>query len=144
MCSHDKVPNWPLIVFFSSFLSSSVSFFKQLFNCFCGKIFCWKYSYREMILYIVIYKCVQRRKYINGFSQWGSMHELFLKMMTGGKDTVSVNARFPNLIKSYWSTLHILLLVLPHRRKNITENLVVTQQILFTSQHPCIEKRNRC
>lgn len=37
------------------------------------------------------------------------MHELFLKMMTGGrvcgKDTVSVNARFPNLIKSYRSIL---------------------------------------
>lgn len=40
------------------------------------------------------------------------MHELFLKMMTGGqvcgKDTVSVNARFPNLIKSYRSILNIL------------------------------------
>lgn len=54
-----------------------------------------------MILYIVLYKCVQRRKYINGFSQWGSMHELFFGDEDEGKDTESVNARFPNLIKSY-------------------------------------------
>lgn len=32
-----------------------------------------------MIFYIAIYKCVQRRKYINGFSQRGSMHELFFE-----------------------------------------------------------------
>ena len=37
----------------------------------------------------------------------------------GGKDTVSVNARFPNLIKSYRSASDILVIVL---LKNNTEN----------------------
>lgn len=51
----------------------------------------------------------------------------------GGKDTVSVNARFPNLLKSYRSTLDFGL-CLTSQNKNITENPEVTQQIhLFTS-----------
>lgn len=82
---HDKVPNWPSIVFLSLF-SHPVDFFEAFvwLLFFCENIFfCWKYRYREMILYIVIYKCVQKRKYINGFSQWGSMHELFLKKQAG-------------------------------------------------------------
>lgn len=87
-----------------------------------------------MILYIVLYKCVQRRKYINGFSQWGSMHELFFKDDDGGKDTVSVNARFPNLIKSYRSTFNILVFVFSHRNKNISEFPEVTEQMTCTSQ----------
>lgn len=59
-----------------------------------------------MIFYIAIYKCVQRRKYINGFSQWGSMHELFLKDGRGW-GTLFVNARFPNRIKPYRFMLNI-------------------------------------
>lgn len=43
-----------------------------------------------------------------------------------GKNTVSVNARFPNLIKSYRSTLDISFFVLPHRTKTTHKNLVVT------------------
>lgn len=41
-----------------------------------------------MIFYIAIYKCVQRRKYINGFSQRGSMHELFFEDGGGVGDTI--------------------------------------------------------
>lgn len=59
-----------------------------------------------MIFYIAIYKCVQRRKYINGFSQWGSMHELFFKDGRGW-GTLVVNARFPNRIKPYRFMLNI-------------------------------------
>lgn len=106
---------WLCFFFFFSLLLFFFFFFFQAIVCFCGKIFCWKYRYREIILYIVIYKCVQRIKYINGFCQWGSMHELFLKMTTcrGG----GVTARFPNLIKSYRSMLNILLFVLPQKKK---------------------------
>lgn len=49
-------------------------------------------------------------------------YELFLKTMTWGrgeghgKDTVSDNARFPNLIKSYQSILNILL-ISHHQKK---------------------------
>lgn len=53
--------------------SSNCLFFRGFF------LFSWKYRHREMIFYIAIYKCVQRRKYINGFSQRGSMHELFFE-----------------------------------------------------------------
>lgn len=59
-----------------------------------------------MIFYIAIYKCVQRRKYINGFSQQGSMHELFFED-GGGWGTLFVNARFPSRIKPYRLMLNI-------------------------------------
>ena len=59
-----------------------------------------------------------------GFLSGGSMHELFLKMMTGGKDTVSVNARFPNLIKSYRFTLDTL--VFSHRTRTSLVTLLNT------------------
>lgn len=62
-----------------------------------------------MIFYITIYKCVQRRKYIIGFSQRGSMHELFLKTAGGGGGgtILFVDARFPNRIKPYRFMLNI-------------------------------------
>lgn len=44
-----------------------------------------------MIFYIAIYKCVQRRKYINGFSQRGSMHELFFEDGRGGGGHLSMH-----------------------------------------------------
>lgn len=72
-----------------------------------------------MILYIVLYKCVQRRKYINGFSHWGSMHELFLKMMKGGKATVICQCTFPksNQIILVHSAYFVVFFVSPHRTK---------------------------
>lgn len=78
-------------------------------NCFVFPwiFFSWKYRHREMIFYIAIYKCVQRRKYIIGFSQRGSMHELFFEDGRGVWGTLFVNARFPNRIKPYRLMLNI-------------------------------------
>lgn len=107
------------------------------------RFFSEKYRYREMILYIVIYKCVQRRKYIKGFSQWGSMHELFLKMMTGERTlylSMHVSQIYSNHIRPLW----ILVFVLPHRRRKITGNFEITQQVLFTSQRSFIKKKSHC
>lgn len=103
VCSYKKCQTGPRLCFCSFILT----LFEQLF------VFLWKeffflkeYRYREMIFYIAIYKCVQRRKYINGFSQWGSMHELFFKDGRGW-GTLVVNARFPNRIKPYRFMLNI-------------------------------------
>lgn len=63
-----------------------------------------------MILYIVIYKCVQRRKYIHGFSQWGSMHELFLKMMTGER-TLYLSMHVSQIYSNHIGPLWILVFV---------------------------------
>lgn len=48
-----------------------------------------------MIFYIAIYKCVQRRKYIIGFSQRGSMHELFFEDGRGGVGDAICQCTFP-------------------------------------------------
>lgn len=84
-----------------------------------------------MILYIVLYKCVQRRKYINGFSQWGSMHELFLKGDNGGGGTVSINARFPNLIKSYQAFFEDFGIFLKHPIREIPERQLKSPALIF-------------
>lgn len=70
-------------------------------------------------------------------------YELFLKMMTWGRgegtwvhtDTVSDNARFPNLIKSYQSILNILL-ISHHRQKNKSQIIPFfpEQKFLFKSK----------
>lgn len=93
-----------------------------------------------MILYIVIYKCVQRRKYINGFSQWGSMHELFLKRMTGagGRGGHCIcQCTFPK--SNQIISVHSGYLVLSHRSK-------ATQKVLwypFTSKHLLLLKKKK-
>lgn len=108
-------------VFIFCFFCSSIC----LIVVFCGKIcFCWKYRYREMILYIVIYKCVQRRKYINGFSQRGSMHELFLKM-TRGKGHCICQCTFPK--SNQIISVHSGYFVLSRRTRTSQKILLETQ-----------------
>lgn len=69
--------------------------------------------------------CTKQKVYKWVFFSVGDLcmnYELFLKTMTWGrgeghgKDTVSDNARFPNLIKSYQSILNILL-ISHHQKK---------------------------
>lgn len=69
--------------------------------------------------------CTKQKVYKWVFFSVGDLcmnYELFLKTMTWGrgeghgKDTVSDNARFPNLIKSFQSILNILL-ISHHQKK---------------------------
>lgn len=60
--------------------------------------------------------CTKEKVYQRGFSV-GIYAWIIFKDDDGGKDTVSVNARFPNLLKSYPSTLDIGLCFTSQKKK---------------------------